>query len=274
MTEVLGIIVGTGAIPRLVIDECLRKGQKIFALAYHGHTDPQLIEKIPHAWLYFGEVGKGLALLRTHHVSSIMMAGGGKISRPSLKNLKMDQKGWKLLSRIGRSWTGDNKILTTISSFLEEEGFKMSSPQEILPYIRAEAGVLGKNFPDQESRKDIEKGAKILKLLSPLDFGQGLAIQNGLILGVEAAEGTDACIRRCAELQRKEEPRAVYVKYAKEGQDEKLDLPVIGPQTVDALIEANFKGLAFQAGKTLVLFPEKMKEKADEAGIFLCGQES
>ena len=133
----------------------------------------------------------------------------------------------------------------------------------------AKEGALGKITPDMQAMATIDKGYLMLKALSPLDFGQGLAMQNGLILGVEAAEGTDECIRRCGPLQREGEGLPVYIKCAKEGQDERLDLPVIGPKTVDTLISSRFQGIAFQANKTLVLFPEEMRKKADEAGIFL-----
>lgn len=267
----LGIIAGSGAIPSLIIQSCRRAGRPVFVLAYHGHTDAGTVEGVPHAWLGLGEVGKALSLFREANIREVVFAGGVHRVRPSLRELSVDRKGWVLLSRIGLRWSGDNKILTTIGAFLEEEGFSLKSPQELFPPLVSAPGALGKVLPNDAEQADIHKAMEALKHLSVLDVGQGLAIQGGLILGIEAAEGTDQCIARCGALQRSGEAPAIYVKCAKKGQDEKIDLPVIGPTTVEHLAAAKFRGLAFQPEKTLILFPELMRARADEANIFLWG---
>lgn len=270
----IAIIAGTGGLPRALLQACQQRQQPYFLLAYQGFTDPTLIQDdTPHIWLSLGQIDKALSALRTRSITDIVMAGGGAIARPSLKNLKLDKGGMRLLAKIGLRWPGDNHVLKTVAMFLEQEGFCLRSPQDFLPSFLAPAGPLGRHHPSATALEECCKGREVLAHLSRWDFGQGIALQNGLILAIEAAEGTDACIARSGLLQRPGEGRAIYVKRAKIGQDERLDLPVIGPKTLDTLIQMRFQGIAFQAGKTLILMPESVQQKADEAGLFLWGEE-
>jgi DUF1009 family protein len=270
MLKPIGIIIGTGDIPQLLIQACQRSGRAFVLIAYEGYTDPDLIEKhLPHCWLRLGQVGKTLEVLKEHGARDIVLAGGGRLSRPSFRHLSLDQEGRRLLARLGFRWKGDNTILKTISDYLEEKGFCIKSPQDFLPPLVSPSGVLGIHRPSPEALQDIAVGGGLLASLSPFDFGQGVAVQEGLILGIEAAEGTDACIRRCGLLKREGSLPPVYIKRAKIGQDQRLDLPVVGPETLKALTEAGFGGIAFQAEQTLLISLETLREKADAAGLFL-----
>ena len=263
----LGVIAGRGKMPLLVIQGC--DPRPVFVLAYHGITDPQWVAaRLDHEWFYLGEVARALAVLRERGIQDLVMVG--HFPRPSLRHLsKMDHLGLSLLAKLGLRWPGDNHVLHLLQNFCEEEGFLLRSPQEILPTLLASHGALGAHSPSREAFRDIALGEKVLDHLSSLDMGQGVAIQDGLILGVEAAEGTDLCIARCGALALW--GPAVYVKRAKIGQSEKLDLPALGPKTLYALVEAKFQGIAFQAEKTLILFPQKVQEYADAHNLFLWG---
>ena len=163
-------------------------------------------------------------------------------------------------------------MLLTLQAFLKDEGFCIKSPQDILPHWMAKEGPLGDVRPDEEALQVLKQGFLHLDHLSSLDCGQGIAMQQGWILGIEAAEGTDACIRRCGAMQWPTGPRALYIKGAKKGQSEALDLPTIGPNTLTNLEEAHFQGIAFEAEKTLLLHPKKLADQANKAGIFLWGE--
>lgn len=268
MTEPLAVIAGYGGLPITLL--AAHDPRPVFILAYHGHTDPRVVEGRDHIWLYLGQVGKALQAMQERKIKRIVMAGG--IRRPSLRHLLPDREGRKLLKRLGTRWRGDNKILSVIEEYLEEKGFHLLSVQDIAPHLLPSAGPLGKHTPSSESLADIRTGASLLDHLSPFDVGQGLAIQNGLILAIEAAEGTDACILRTSPLANPQEPPPVYVKRAKINQTEKIDLPVIGLKTMENLIKAGFQGLSFQAKKTLITDLDKVIQLADQNGLFLWGE--
>ena len=102
------------------------------------------------------------------------------------------------------------------------------------------------------------------------DVGQATVIQDGLVLGVEALEGTDALLARCGPLRR-QGPGGVLVKLRKPGQERRADLPTIGVATVEAAAQAGLRGIAVEAGGTLVVDAPAVTDAADRAGLFLIG---
>jgi len=109
-----------------------------------------------------------------------------------------------------------------------------------------------------------------VRALGAVDVGQGCVVQQGIALAVEAAEGTDAMLARCASLAR-EGPGGVLVKLVKPGQDRRADLPTIGPATVAGAVGAQLRGVAFEAGGTILAEREATIAAADVAGLFLLG---
>ena len=130
------------------------------------------------------------------------------------------------------------------------------------------AGTLTKISPTPDDYLDIDRGVQILKTLSPLDIGQSIIVQQGLVLGIEAIEGTKTLIQRCALLKR-EGSGGVLVKMAKTGQNKKIDLPTIGPETIEDLKKAGFVGIAAEANATQVIDYEQTIKLADEMGLFI-----
>jgi DUF1009 family protein len=125
-------------------------------------------------------------------------------------------------------------------------------------------------MPDEDARADIEHGIGVARALGALDIGQAVVVQQGLVLGVEAAEGTDELLRRCAGLRR-DGPGGVLVKMAKPGQERRADLPTIGPQTLTLAAAAGLRGIAAEAAMTLVIDRAELVRAADEAGLFVVG---
>jgi hypothetical protein len=124
--------------------------------------------------------------------------------------------------------------------------------------------------PDAQAEDDIALGFRVVRALGALDIGQAAVVQQGLVLGLEAIEGTDALIARCAALRR-EGPGGVLVKAPKPGQERRADLPTIGRRTVEAAAAAGLRGIAVEAGASLVIDHAAVAVAADRAGLFVVG---
>lgn len=264
----LGIIAVKGNLPRLLIDACLASKRPFFILAFEDQTDPALVQSYPHAWVALGQIGPALKALHDAGVTELVMAG--HLKRPSLRSLKMDATGLKWIGKIGAAAFGDDGLLSGIIKLLEKEGFRILGPQDILQNILASAGSLGKYDPTDEELDDIQKGVEILKALAPFDIGQGVILENGIVLALEAIEGTDAMLERTA-AHKREQKTGVLVKMCKPQQEQRIDLPTIGPNTVEKAAAIGLRGIAVQAGASNIIDLETVKKLADQKGLFIYG---
>jgi DUF1009 family protein len=267
----LGIIAGSGELPRMLIHACNQKERPYFVIALENEVDEETIDLAGEhvAKVRLGAIGKSIDLLRRHHVQEIVMAG--KVHRPKISQLRPDMKGTKLLARIGSAMlVGDNTLLNHILHFLEEEGFSPVGAEEIAQDLLTPEGLIGALFPDKRSQKDIEYGASIARGIGALDIGQAAIIQDHQVLGIEAIEGTDALIRRCAALK-PEERGGVLIKVKKPQQERRIDLPTIGISTVTRVAECGFAGIAVEAGSSLIIDKQAVAKLADQLGIFVIG---
>ncbi len=264
----IGIIAGSGGLPRRVIESCRAAGREVFVLALEGEAEREAVETVPHAWCRVGAAAKGLGLLRTNAVSELVLAGG--VRRPSLAGLRPDWKAAKVLARIGYRALGDDGLLTAVIKELEHEGFRVIGADQLLDEAGLPEGPLGRIRPDPDAESDIAHGMRIARAIGALDIGQAVVVQQGFVLGVEAIEGTDGLLRRCAQLRR-DGPGGVLVKVEKPGQEKRADRPVIGPQTVILAAESGLRGIAAEAGATLVLDRDEDARLADSTGLFVVG---
>ena len=264
----LGIIAGSGALPRRLVQSCRAAGRDIFVLALEGAAEPQAVAGVPHAWCRLGAAAKGLALLRDNHVEELVLAGG--VRRPSLAALRPDWRAAKLFARVGFRALGDDGLLSAVVDELEREGFRVIGADQLLVAGLMAAGPLGKFRPDEQALADIEHGLRVAGALGALDIGQAVVVQQGLVLGVEAIEGTDALLRRCARLRR-EGPGGVLVKIEKPDQEKRADRPTIGPRTVALAAASGLRGIAVEAGATIILDRDEVAAAADRAGLFVIG---
>jgi hypothetical protein len=264
----LGIIAGSGGLPRRIVDCCRVAGRDVFVLALEGATEPRTVEGVAHAWCRLGAAAKGLALLRANKVTELVLAGG--IDRPSLAALRPDWRAAKLFARIGYRALGDDGLLSAVLEEFEREGFRVVGAEQLLVSGLAAEGALGKWRPDAQAMSDIEHGLRVARALGALDIGQAVVVQQGLVLGVEAIEGTDALLRRCARLRR-DGPGGVLVKAEKPGQEQRADRPTIGPRTVTLAAAAGLRGIAVEADATIVLDRDEVAAAADGSGLFVVG---
>lgn len=261
----LGLVAGTGELPRRLADACRARGRALFVLALKGVTDPSLAVG-PHAWVKLGAVGAALGALRGAGVRDVVLAG--PVPRPSFGSLGLDLRTVKLLAEAGRNGLGDDGLLSMIVHELEREGFNVVAPEVVLGALAAAVGPLGRVMPDATHEADIALGVRVARALGSVDVGQAVVVQQGRVLGVEAAEGTDALVARCAALQA-EGRGGVLVKTAKPQQERRVDLPAIGPATVEAAARAGLAGIAVEAGASLIIDAEATRAAADAAGLFI-----
>ena len=261
----LGLVAGTGDLPRRLAEACRAQGRPLFVLALKGVTDPALAATAPHAWVKLGAVGTALDTLRGAGVREIVLAG--PVPRPSFGSLGLDLRTLRLLADAGRGGLGDDGLLSMIVRELEREGFNVVAPEAVLGGLAAAVGPLGRVVPDAGQEADIALGLRVTRALGALDVGQAAVVQGGRVLGVEAAEGTDALIARCAGLGAGR--GGVLVKAAKPQQERRVDLPAIGPGTVAAAARAGLAGIAVEAGASLIIDAAATREAADTAGLFV-----
>ena len=268
MTGRLGIVAGGGQLPRRLVESCRASGRDVFVLALEGAAEPETVRGVPHAWCRMGAAVTGLSLLRENNVTELVLAGS--VRRPSLVTLRPDWRAAKLFARIGYRALGDDGLLSAVVSELEQEGFRVLGVDQLLDGGGVAEGPLGKIYPDLQSVADIERGLRIARAIGALDIGQAVVVQQGLVLGVEAVEGTDELLRRCAALRR-EGPGGVLVKVEKPGQERRADRPTIGHRTVVLAAETGLLGIAIEAEATIVLDRDEVIRTADRAGLFVVG---
>ena len=268
----LGILAGGGPFPGQVAAAASSAGRAVFIVGFEDFAEPAVIAPYKHAVVRLGAAGRMLSLLRAEGCRDLVLVG--PVRRPSLLDLRPDAEGARILARIGRSaFSGDDGLLAAVVRVLAEEGFRILGAHEVLASALGPAGQAGQLAPDAQALADIERGIAVLRALGVADVGQACVVQAGCVLAVEAIEGTDRMIARAAELRRPG-PGGVLVKLVKPGQDRRADLPTIGPRTLEAAAAAGLRGVAFEAGGTLVTDMAACVAAADAAGVFLVGVET
>ena len=244
-------------------------GRPVFVVALRGFAEMAAIAAFPHAEIRLGAAGEILAALRRAGCRDLVLIG--PVRRPSLVSIRPDGEGARIMARIGRAaFSGDDGLLAAVVRVLGEEGFRVIGAHEVLTEAVGAAGVLGRHVPDDTARADIARGRVVARALGQVDVGQGCIVQQGIVLAVEAIEGTDAMLGRAAGLARPG-PGGVLIKLVKPGQDRRADLPTIGPDTIRAAASAGLRGIAFEAGGTLLIDRDGCIAGADAAGLFLLG---
>ncbi len=267
----LAIIAGGGNLPAKLVSACEHQGIKPFIVAFKGHADPELVQGHNHMWARLGGAGKVLKTLKAHNIRDVVMIGS--IHRPGFSEIRPDLKVAEFFARVGIKALGDNDLLTMIRRFLEDEGLRVHGAHKFATELLAPKGVLGKYEPSKGDMIDIQRGLEVSQQLGRLDVGQSVIVQEGLVLGVEAIEGTDALIARCKGFKRRGR-KGVLVKTCKPQQDRDLDLPTIGPQTILQARDSKLAGIAIHAGNALILDLDEVVELANKHKMFVIGIEA
>jgi len=264
------LIAGRGDLPQRVAARCRADGRAVHVIVLkdHGNPAPYAALGLPHLELRLGQGGTALRYVRDHDLRHVVLAGG--VRRPSLTSLWPDAYTARFVARVGMRALGDDGLLRAVIAQIEAEGLCVHPVQAVLDEAVGRSGLLGHQVPDESAWRDIRRGLAVGQALGAVDVGQSVVVQQGVVLGLEAIEGTDALLARCGGL-RLDGPGGVLVKVCKPGQDQRADLPTLGETTVTRAHAAGLRGIAYQAGAALVLSPEAMAAKADALGLFVIG---
>ncbi len=267
----LGLVAGGGPLPARIVAERQALGEPFHVVRIIGSAD-ETTAHVSADDCGIGEAGKILRKLRDADCDAVCFAG--IVRRPEFSSLKVDWRGAALLPKIAAAAArGDGAILDVIVETLEAENFLVVGADEAVGGLSAPAGAIGAHRPSADDLDDIAKGAALINAIGPFDVGQGAVVAHGQVLAVEAAEGTDLMLARCAELPGDNRPelRGVLVKRPKPGQELRVDLPVIGPETLRRALAAGLRGVAVEADLALLMNRDEAVHVADEAGLFLYG---
>ncbi|MEP5367086.1 UDP-2,3-diacylglucosamine diphosphatase LpxI, partial [Parvibaculum sp.] len=271
----LGIAAGSGPLPVAIAKAATDEGREVFIVGIEGAASAD-IEAFPHAWVRIGALGEFLRLLKREGCEDIVLIGG--IKRPDLSKLGLDMTAMKILPRLaGWMKEGDDGLLRGLSQFLEKDhGFRLVGAHEIAASLLAPEGILTSVSPSPQDENDIDIAARAALAIGALDIGQGAIACRGIVLALEAVEGTDAMLARVAGLPNnirgsETKRQGVLVKLSKPGQERRVDMPTIGVETVERAAVAGLAGIAVEAGGTLIADIESVARAANAKGLFVTG---
>ena len=261
--ETVGLIAGNGRFPVIFAETARREGLRVVAVAHEGETLPELTPLVEAVtWVQVGQLERIIRAFKDVGVRRAVMAGGIR-KEALLEHFAPDERAQRFLARL-TTW-GDDILLRGVAEELESEGIAVVSSTLFLTSLLAPLGPLTSRLPDASQGNDIRLGIQVAKALGEWDVGQSVVVKSGMVLAVEAIEGTDATIDRGGR------PGAVVVKVSKPQQDLRFDVPAVGPETVRRCAAAGIAVLALEAGKTLLLDRDDVVRLADAAGLAIVG---
>ena len=272
----LGLIAGGGALPVSVAARCEAEGRPVFVVRLAGFADVHLA-RYPGLDAGMAEFGRILSALKKAGCTAVCFAG--TVSRPDFRTLKPDMKGAALMPGIIAAATrGDDALLRKILSVFEGEGYAIEGADDILGGETLPAGALGAVRPTDDQLSDLRKALHVAEKAGELDIGQGAVVCQGLVLAVEAQEGTDAMLSRVAGLPADlrgsvRERKGALGKAPKPIQDMRVDMPVIGARTVEMAAAAGLAGVGGVAGRLILIDRAGLMEAADRLGLFVWGEQ-
>ncbi|HEY2050111.1 MAG TPA: UDP-2,3-diacylglucosamine diphosphatase LpxI [Caulobacteraceae bacterium] len=271
----LGLIAGGGGLPVALASHCRAVGRPLFVVRLLGFADP-VLGQFEGVDAGIAELGKGMGSLRRAKCEAVCFAG--KVDRPDLRYVKPDLRGLAALpGAISAARKGDDALLAFLLHEFEKDGFSIEGAHQVMADLTLGSGPLGRLAPTEAHLVDIRRALDAARTIGRLDAGQGAVSCEGLILALEAQEGTDSLLERVAALPRAirgapGDLRGVLAKTCKPGQELRVDLPTIGPGTVSRAAAAGLAGIVGEVGRLLVLEREKTIQLADELGVFIVGE--
>lgn len=270
----LAILAGRGRFPREVAERARAAGASVHIIAIDGEADDDFAA-FPVTRVNWGGFGAMIAAIKQGGNRTLVIVGG--VKRPDIWALRPDFGFFRSLGQIAKIVTsgGDDSVLRKVVRFFEQHGIVVIGPGDAAPDLVIAAGRVGSLDIVDGALGDAAKGFEIVRALGPFDIGQGVVVADGVVEAIEGVEGTDRMIERVAmrraEWGRGAERAGVFVKRSKPGQDLRVDMPAIGPQTVTGAAKAGLSGLAVEANRVLVVDRADVLRLADESGLFVAG---
>lgn len=267
-TPRLGILAGGGSVPDEIAAAAQARGWPVHVVAIDGEADGAF-PGIDVTRVNWGQIGGMLRAFRAAGSTHLLIIG--RVNRPDMTRLKPDFGLVRAIPTILRimSSGGDDGVLRGVVRFFEQHGLTVIGPLAVAPALALEAGALTSRSPGSQDSDDIKLGLEIVRLLGPFDVGQSVAVRGGKILAIEGAEGTDRMLARVTGLDAQRD--GVLVKRPKPQQDMRVDVPVIGPDTVSNAARSGLAGIAVHAGAVMLTQREELLRRANELGVFVYG---
>ncbi len=273
--RVVGILAGGGSLPREIAEHVAARGGGVHIVAISGEADEDF-KPFPATMVGWGQIGAMVRALRGAGCRELVIVGS--VRRPDLAALRPDLGFWRNLPAILRiiAAGGDDSVLTRVVRFFEAQGFRVVSPGAVAPELIVGSGPLGGVAAPPEAAADVALGFDVVRALGPFDVGQAVVVARGRATAIEGAEGTDAMLARVAEHRStgdlaEKRVSGVLVKRPKPGQELRVDLPAIGPDTVRRASRAGLAGIAVLAHGVLAVERSALQETADASGLFVQG---
>jgi UDP-2,3-diacylglucosamine hydrolase len=267
----LGILAGSGPLPLEIAEAAIASGRPVHIVGIEGFA-AAAIAGYPHQWVNLGQVGRMIRGFRQAGCADIVIAGG--MRRPNLWKLKLDAGFFRCIGTVLKlTRGGDDSVLRRVVRFFELQGFNVQGAHEIAQHLLAPAGILGRVEPSEPHHAAIERGVALIGALGVFDVGQAVLVSAARVIAVEGVGGTDAMLADMAKILGQCAERTahggVLVKLPKPGQEMRVDLPVIGPLTIDGIARAGLAGVAVRAGQSLILERQETIRRADASGVFV-----
>ena len=264
----LAIISGSGKLP-LLINSTYKKATNFT------FTDPEKDTEDKVVKCEFERLGFLFDSLKKNRIRRVVMAGA--INRPQFDQSKLDDYTLSIMPKLtDKLVRGDNELLSFIADEFEKNGYQIIGASEILPNLTLKPGIVC-GTPYEFIKRDIKKADKILTLLSPADIGQGVVIENGLVLGIETLQGTNELLKfvaKTASHLRIDSKGGIFVKRPKVNQNLRFDMPVVGPETIQLAFGSGLRGLVVSPNSVIILDKEKCIQIAEENNFFILAEET
>jgi UDP-2,3-diacylglucosamine hydrolase len=272
----LGLIAGGGSLPLALAERCRAASRPLFVLRLKGFADPAM-QAFEGGEVGIAELGHAFDLLKRAGCESVCFAG--VVTRPDFAALKPDFRGVLAVpGAIAASRRGDDALLRFLLGEFEKEGFRVEGAHEVDATLTLGPGPLGAVAPASEHVEDIDRALDAARAIGALDIGQAAVAVGGVVLALEAQEGTDAMLERCAGLPAAlrgapSARRGVLAKAPKPIQEWRMDMPAMGVETVERAAAAGLAGIVGEAGALLIVDRAGVIAAADRLGLFVYGVE-
>jgi UDP-2,3-diacylglucosamine hydrolase len=272
----LGILAGGGSLPAAIATRVIATGRKVHIVGIEGEAE-RTITSFPHEFVNWGRIGRLLTSFRQAGCKELVIVGS--VTRPDLGTIRPDfgvLRSLPTILSIIRAG-GDDSVLRKVVRFFEIQRFIVRGIYDVAPDLLAESGQIGHVPIPASASADIARGLRLITALGPIDVGQAVAVADGQILAIEGAEGTDRMLKRLADqrgllvAEQRCAASGVLVKRPKPGQELRIDLPAIGPRTIDMAACARLIGVGVEARHVLIVDRGRVIELAQQTGLFVAG---
>ncbi len=262
----IGIISGEGNLPIYIGRALINKNFDVTYFLLHSIKDKYLYSKEKHVNIDIISIKKLITQLKKNKIKKIIFAGS--IKRPSINDIGFDLDTIRLAKDLMLEKKGDNNLLVSIKNYLENKGFVFFNWKKYCPEIFSTEINLSSILPSKNAINNLNKAKKIYQSFKKIDVGQSIIIQNQLVLGLEAIEGTDKLIERCFHYKRKGD-KGILLKFSKKNQSNLIDIPLIGLETIKNIKKYNFEGIFLEKNKCLIIEKEEIINFANKNKIFI-----